>query len=115
MSRLTCDEAVTLVHHVKGNDTDAYMCYPINGASWYEKIQVSTSSDGAMPKSVIISRIPEENLPECLPEISDYLVYGTVEAVSRPSDLKGMLYFRITCVSDNRRSRLLPHVRVSGS
>lgn len=111
----TCSETVTLVHHVKEIDADTYACYPINGASWYEKVQVSTSSDGATPKSVIISRIPVENLPECLPEVSDYLVYGSVAAVARPSDLRGMKYFKITSVSDNRHNRLLPHVRVSGS
>ena len=115
MVGLTCNRKVTLVHHVRGEDTDTYECHIIDGVSWYEKMQVSTSGDGAKPSSTVISRIPEDKLPMFLPEISDYLVLGAVEAISRPSDLRGMKYFRITSVSDNRHDRLLPHVRVSGS
>lgn len=115
MVGLTCNRKVTLVHHVRGDDADTYDCHVIDGVSWYEKVQVSTSGDGAKPSSVVISRIPESKLPEAMPEISDYLVLGVVEAISRPSDLRGMKYFRITSVSDNRYDRLLPHVRVSGS
>lgn len=115
MVGLTCNRKVTLVHHVRGDDTDTYKCHVIDGVSWYEKTQVSTSGDGAKPSSVVISRIPENKLPDDMPEISDYLVLGVVEAISRPSDLRGKKYFRITSVSDNRHERLLPHVRVSGS
>lgn len=115
MVGLTCNRKVTLVHHVRGRDTDTYECHAIDGASWYEKVQVSTSSDGAKLSSVVISRIPENKLPLCSPEIGDYLVMGTVETVSCPSDLRGMQYFKITSISDNRHERLLPHVRVSGS
>lgn len=115
MVGLTCNRKVTLVHHVRGDDTDTYECHVIDGVSWYEKVQVSTSGDGAKPSSTIISRIPENKLPEAMPEISDFLVDGVVENVNRPSDLRGMKYFRITSVSDNRHERLLPHIRVSGA
>lgn len=115
MVGLTCNRKVTLVHHVRGDDADTYDFHVIDGVSWYEKVQVYTSGDGAKPSSVVISRIPESKLPEAMPEISDYLVLGVVEAISRPSDLRGTKYFRITSVSDNRHDRLLPHVRVSGS
>lgn len=115
MDGLTCNKTVTLVHHIKGKDADTYECHIIDGASWYEKVQVSISSDGARPKNAIIARIPEKNLPKQLPETSDFLVFGTVEAVSRPSDLKGIKHFQITSVSDNRLKCLFPHVRVSGS
>ena len=115
MDGLTCNKTVTLVHHIREKDTDTYACHVINGASWYEKLNVSVSSDGARPKNVFVSRIPEKNMPDCLPETTDFLVLGAVEAISRPSDLKGKNYFQITSVSDNRRNCLLPHVRVSGS
>ncbi len=32
---LACTELVTLVHHVKTTDSDLYVCYPIQGVSWY--------------------------------------------------------------------------------
>ena len=32
---LACTEFVTLVHHVKTADSDSYVCYPIQGVSWY--------------------------------------------------------------------------------
>ena len=112
MVGLTCNKKVTLVHHVRGADKDTYECHVIDGVSWYEKVEVSTSSDGAKPQNTVISRIPEKNLPECLPEISDFLVYGVVESVSRPSDLRGTKHFKIKSLSDNRHDRLLPHVRV---
>lgn len=115
MDGTTCNKSVTLVHHTRGTDSDTYTCYPIEGVSWYEKVQVTISSDGSRPKNTIISRIPAANMPECMPEISDFIVYGTVSDIARPADLKGQKYFQIKSVSDNRQNCLLPHVRVSGS
>lgn len=110
---LACNELVTLVCHVKDKDTDSYICYPIQGVSWYEKMQTAVSADGAKPVNSIAVRIPEAVLPACLPEKLDYIVKGEISGVSKPADLNGETYFQITAVSDNRRGRL-PHVRVSG-
>ena len=99
---LACTELVTLVHHVKTADSDSYVCYPIQGVSWYAKTETA-----------VTVRIPEAVLPSCLPEKLDYLVKGEISGVLKPADLKGSTYFQITAVADNRRGTL-PHVAVSG-
>lgn len=110
---LACTETVTLVHHVKTADTDSYVCYPIQGVSWYEKTETAVSADGAKAVNVYKVRIPEAVLPSCLPEKLDYLVKGEISGVLKPADLKDESFFQITAVSDNRRGSL-PHVAVSG-
>ena len=111
---LACDQDLTLVHHVMERDGDRYECYPISGASWYEKMVVATSGDGAKPVNVVKVRIPSERVPACMPAKLDFIVKGTVEAVTRPAELKGKTYFQITAVADNRRGALA-HVMVSGT
>ena len=113
-SFLACNEVLTLVRHIKDQNGDRYVCYPINGASWYEKMVVATSGDGAKPVNVVKVRIPSKVVPACMPAKLDFIVKGKVEAVERPSDLKGQIYFQITAVSDNRRGPL-DHVMVSGT
>ena len=85
---LACTELVTLVHHVKTADSDLYVCYPIQGVSWYAKTETAVTGDGAKAVNVYKVRIPE-------------------------AVLKGSTYFQITAVADNRRGTL-PHVAVSG-
>lgn len=111
---LACDELITLVCHVKDGDSDSYICYPISGASWYEKVSVALSGDGAKPVNTFKVRIPEAALPSCLPENLDFVVKGEISGISKPADLRGEIYFQVTAVSDNRRGRL-PHVLVSGA
>ena len=110
---LACTELVTLVHHVKAADSDSYVCYPIQGVSWYAKTESAVTTDGAKAVNVYKVRIPEAVLPSCLPEKLDYLVKGEISGVLKPADLKGSTYFQITAVADNRRGTL-PHVAVSG-
>ena len=110
---LACTELVTLVHHVKTADSDLYVCYPIQGVSWYTKTETAVTADGAKAVNVYKVRIPEAVLPSCLPEKLDYLVKGEISGVLKPADLKGSTYFQITAVADNRRGTL-PHVAVSG-
>ena len=40
---LACTELVTLVHHVKTADSDLYVCYPIQGVSWYAKTETAVT------------------------------------------------------------------------
>ena len=49
---LACTELVTLVHHVKTADSDSYVCYPIQGVSWYAKTETAVTADGAKAVNV---------------------------------------------------------------
>jgi len=111
---LGCTETLTLVHHERAGDKDIYTCCPIQGASWYEKMETAVSAGGAKPVNVVKVRIPEAALPKAMPQKLDYIVKGQVAEVSRPSDLEGWTYFQITALSDNRRGSLR-HVMVSGA
>lgn len=112
---LACRETVTLVHPVRGEDSDAYLCTVIRGASWYRKAVISLDGDGAKPVPVCRARIPEENMPRGVrPEEGDWLVRGALAAISRaPADLAGREYTLVTAVGDNRRGRF-PHWLLSG-
>lgn len=112
---LVCAETVTLVHPVRGDDGDAYICTVIHGASWYRKAVVVLDGDGAKPVPVCKVRIPAENMPDgAVPEEGDYLVRGVLEAVQRaPADFSQREYVLLTTVGDNRRGRY-PHWFLSG-
>lgn len=105
---LSCTETVTLVHPIRGDDKDSYICTVIHGVSWYRKAVIAPSGDGAKPVPVCKVRIPAENMPESItPEEGDYLVRGKLEAVRRaPADFSEREYALITVVGDNRRGRL---------
>jgi hypothetical protein len=108
---LGCTETVTLVHHVKG-DEDTYTCHTFNNASWFSKITISTSADGAKPVNTYEVRIFGD-LTGIQPALGDYVVKGIIDNIEMPHDLKNAVYFRITAIGDNRRGGL-PHWRVSG-
>ena len=106
-----CTETVTLIHHDKGEE-DIYICTIVENASWFSKVTISTSADGAKPSNSYEVRLFGEVLG-ATPAPGDYLVKGVVTGIEKPSDLKGLEYFRITAVGDNRRGGLA-HWRVSG-
>ena len=108
---LACNETITLVQHTADNDRDTYNCIAVAGASWYAKTVIVTSGDGAKPANSYEVRIFGELA--AAPKPGDYVVRGTIESVTKPTDLKGHEYFRITSVGDNRRGGLR-HWRVSG-
>lgn len=110
-SLLGCTETVTLVHHNK-DEEDTYTCTIVNNASWFSKVTISTSGDGAKPVNTYESRLFGE-VVGATPSTGDYLVKGIVTGIEKPSDLKGLEHFRITAVGDNRRGGL-GHWRVSG-
>ena len=112
---LACTETVTLVHPVREDDGDAYVCTVIRGASWYRKAVIAPDGDGAKPVPVCKVRIPAGDMPQgVVPEEGDYLVRGVLEAVQRaPADFAGRDYMLITSVSDNCRGRL-QHWALSG-
>ena len=108
---VTFSETVTLVHHIRGTDSDTYKCTLLKDVSWYETVQVSVSSDGGRTQSAVVCRILEKNLPPNLPELFDVIVRGPVESVTRPSDLEGLDAFTIKSITDNRRGNI-PHIKV---
>ena len=91
---LACTELVTLVHHVKTADSDLYVCYPIQGVSWYAKTETAVTADGAKAVNVYKVRIPEAVLPSCLPEKLDYLVKGKFQGYSSRQTSKARLISR---------------------
>lgn len=116
MGFLACNEKATLIHHVRTQNADTYVCHILNAISWYEKEAVDVSRDGAKPVNVCKVRIPaaliDEN-PAAMPQKLDFMVHGECGGIEKASDLQGLPYFQITAVSDNRRGHL-PHVAVSG-
>lgn len=106
-----CDQTVTLVHHVKGNDGDTYTCTTYDNASWFTKQTISTSGDGAKPVNSYEVRIMTRE--DISPSMGDYVVLGAVANVTAPSDLAKHDYFRVTAIGDNRRG-WLAHWRLSG-
>lgn len=106
-----CTETITLVHHIK-DDNDTYTCHTVNNASWFSKVTISTSADGAKPVNTLEARVFSD-FSGVVPALGDYVVKGIAEGIEKPSDLKNMVYFRITAISDNRRGGLA-HWRLSG-
>ena len=113
---LMCTEAVTLVHAVRGDNSETFSCTKITGASWYGQTVTLPSTDGARIQNTYRVRIPADNMPAgATPCTGDYLVRGTVAQVTRaPADFADMEYFLISAVGDNRRGRL-QHWAVSGA
>lgn len=108
---LGCTETITLVHHIKDDD-DTYACHTVKNASWFEKVTISTSADGAKPVNTYEVRIFGD-ISGVEPSLGDYCVKGIVNNIETPADLKNERYFRITAIGNNKRGGL-PHWRVSG-
>lgn len=113
---LMCNETLTLVQHIREDDSDRYVCAQIKGGSWYRKMAVAISTDGAKPVNTCRSRIPAAALPaDVVPKEGDFLVRGSLTAVSKiPVDFAGVDFILISSVGDNRRGRF-QHWAVSGA
>ena len=115
MTYLACDETITLVQLVEGEDEDTYTCTEINNASWFSKVAVTLEGEGVRSADLVKIRVPEENLPSGTTiRNGDYIVRGTISGtITKQSDLKN--YERVTVISvgDNRRGEL-KHWAVTG-
>jgi hypothetical protein len=111
-SLIGCNETITLVHHVKGDDDDIYECHTTGKASWFSKNTITTAADGAKPVNTYEVRVFGE-LFGVIPAVGDYVVKGVIDSLATPSELKNTEHFRITAISDNRRGNLA-HWRFSG-
>ena len=107
---LVCDKTVTVIHHIKDDD-DTYKCSIFKNASWFKKLTIATSEDGAKPVNTYDVRIMTGETIVVSP--GDFVALGVVENITKPSDLKDLDSFRITAVGDNRRG-MLSHWRLSG-
>ncbi len=108
---LECNETITLVHQLKDDD-DTLECHTVKNCSWFEKLTITTSADGAKPVNTFEVRIFDA-LNGIIIARGDYCVKGIVTNIEKPSDLKNETYFRITAIGNNMRGGLA-HWRVSG-
>lgn len=108
---IDCNKTITVIHHVKGKDGDEYICIPHTKASWFKKLTISTSADGAKPVNTYDVRIMGDM--DIQVDTGDYVALGIVGSIEKPSDLKNTDHFRITAIGDNRRGSLA-HWRFSG-
>ena len=77
----------------------------------------SPENKGLTGAAKITVRIPEDAMPDITIRNGDFIVRGAVDAIEKQADLKGLEYFTVLSVGDNRRSRRkdLRHWAVSGA
>lgn len=116
---LACTESITHIRltHDKDRDMDFYICTPIEGVSWFGKLIAAPENKGLTGTVKVTVRIPEDKMPDIAISCGDFIVRGTVESIKKQSDLKGLEYFTVLSVGDNRRSKRkeLRHWVVSGA
>lgn len=112
---LMCNEKITLVKHVKKADQDQYTAVVINGASWFGKVKISPTADGAASATEVTCRIPADKMPDgVVPEVGDYILRGeTEEAPTLERLTESGNAFEVLSIGDNRRGNI-PHWRLSG-
>ena len=114
---LACTETITHIRLRYETDTDAYICTAIHGVSWFGKLIATPENKGLTGAAKITVRIPEDAMPDITIRNGDFIVRGAVDAIEKQADLKGLEYFTVLSVGDNRRSRRkdLRHWVVSGA
>lgn len=116
---LACTESITHIRltHDKDRDMDFYICTPIEGVSWFGKLIATPENKGLTGAVKVTVRIPEDKMPDIVIKRGDFVVRGTVESIEKQCDLKGLEYFAVLSVGDNRRSKRkeLRHWVVSGA
>jgi len=116
---LACTETITRIQltHDKETGTDSYTCTRIEAVSWFGKLIATPENKGLTGAVKVTVRIPEDKMPDIAISRGDFIVRGAVESIEKQSDLKGLEYFTVLSVGDNRRSQRkdLRHWAVSGS
>ena len=89
----------------------------IHGVSWFGKLIATPENKGLTGAAKITVRIPEDAMPDITIRNGDFIVRGAVDAIEKQADLKGLEYFTVLSVGDNRRSRwkALRHWAASGA
>lgn len=108
MSYLACEETITIVQMIQGEDEDRYICTQVENASWFSKVVIALEDKGVRADDVVRIRIPEEELPETVKlKNGDHIIRGTVDGtITKRSDLKGYEFVTVVSVGDNRRGSL---------
>ena len=112
---LACNKAVTHVHHIKGQDSDTYVCTTIPNCSWFSKLKTAVLDRGTREQRYTYVRFPV--LPEGLViSAGDYMVNGEISQITGMSDLEGYEFFTVLDFADNTRGGgvMLPHYSVVG-
>ena len=105
---LQCSDTITVIRC----DGERYTTTVIRGVSWYDKTQIKQESTGMAYANVVKIRIPEDVLPDALPNVGDLVIRGTMAANPiSPVDIAPYKPRKIMAVSDNLRGGL-PHVAV---
>ena len=107
---LGCENTITIIHHNKDVDGDTYVCTVYDKASWFKKLTISTSGDGAKPVNSYDVRIM--GTMDIDISVGDFVAIGIVGGIKKQSDIKAD-HFRVTAIGDNRRGGLA-HWRISG-
>lgn len=116
---LACTETITHIRlrYDRKTDAEEYICTAIHGVSWFGKLIATPENKGLTGAAKITVRIPEDAMPDISIRKGDFIVRGAVDAIEKQADLKGLEYFTVLSVGDNRRSRRkdLRHWAVSGA
>lgn len=116
---LECNETITLVQqdYDRETDRDVYSCTVIEGVSWFGKLVASMENKGLTGAAQVTVRITEDNMPDVVIKRGDYIVRGIVSGIEKQADLKGLEYFTVLSVGDNRRGKRkdLRHWAVRGA
>ena len=116
---LACTETITHIRlcYDRKTDLESYVCTAIHGVSWFGKLIATPENKGLTGAAKITVRIPEDAMPDITIRNGDFIVRGAVDAIEKQADLKGLEYFTVLSVGDNRRSRrkTLRHWAVSGA
>ena len=116
---LACTETITHIRlcYDRKTDLESYVCTAIHGVSWFGKLIATPENKGLTGAAKITVRIPEDAMPNITIRNGDFIVRGAVDAIEKQADLKGLEYFTVLSVGDNRRSRRkdLRHWVVSGA
>ena len=116
---LACTETITHIRlcYDRKTDLESYICTAIHGVSWFGKLIATPENKGLTGAAKITVRIPEDAMPDITIRNGDFIVRGAVDAIETQADLKGLEYFTVLSVGDNRRSRRkdLRHWAVSGA
>ncbi len=110
---LECNKTVTVVRYTG----EGYVCTPIHGVSWFEKLKVAVQEKGLAAVNTFTVRIPDAALPEgFMPRVGDVVLRGAAGEITGPADMGAYRHFTVKGVGDNRReSSRLKHVAVTGA
>lgn len=113
---LDCTETITIVQlgYDVATDKDIYKSWIVSGVSWFSKQVVGIDGKGLTGKSEFKVRVPASvGLPTVI-KPGDIIVRGNAGIVKKSENYKGLEFFTVLSVGDNRRGGI-PHWAVRGA